>query len=103
MRFSLILSLLIAILAVVFALQNPQSMEAHLFFLGSTQGSTALILIVTFGLGVLVGLLSTLPARLRDRRRIRSMQKSMQKVQDASSPAASAKPPSASSSSSRTT
>lgn len=96
MRFSLVFSLLIAVLAVVFALQNPQMMEVNLLF-ANTQGSTALVLIITFGIGVLVGLLSTLPGRIRDRRKIKSLEKSLQKVQDASlsspsSPSSSSRP-----------
>ena len=83
MRFALVFSLLIAVLAVVFALQNPQMMEVNLLFV-NTQGSTALVLIITFGIGVLVGLLSALPGRIRDRRKIKSLEKSLQKVQDAS-------------------
>lgn len=74
MRTGLILSLLLAILAVIFALQNPQSMDVNLLVF-ETQGSTALILILTFGLGVLVGLLSTLPKQLRTRRKLKDLQK----------------------------
>jgi putative membrane protein len=92
MRFTLVLSLLIAILAVVFALQNPQMMEVNLLFI-ETQGSTALVLIVTLGIGVLVGLLSTLPGRIRDRRTIKSLEKKLKNVQEASMPS----PPSSSS------
>ncbi len=95
MRFTLVLSLLIAILAVVFALQNPQMMEVNLFFL-ETQGSTALVLIITFGIGVLVGLMSTLPGRVRDRRTVKSLEKKLKNVQEASMPS----PPSSSSPSS---
>lgn len=93
MRFALVLSLLIAILAVVFALQNPQMMEVNLLFI-ETQGSTALVLIVTLGIGILVGLLSTLPGRIRDRRTIKSLEKKLKSVQEASMPS----PPSSSSS-----
>ena len=57
MRIGLVLSLLLAILAVLFAVQNPQPMEVQLVFF-SIEGSTALVLILTFGLGVTVGLLS---------------------------------------------
>jgi len=100
MRYTLVLSLLIAILAVLFALQNPQMMEVNLLFL-ETQGSTALVLIVTFGIGVLVGLLSTLPGRIRDRRTVKSLEKKLKNVQEASmsSPPSSSSP----SSSSKTT
>ncbi|PSQ95834.1 MAG: DUF1049 domain-containing protein [Bacteroidetes bacterium SW_9_63_38] len=74
MRFGLIFSLLLAILAVIFALQNPQSMDVNLLFF-QTRGSTALILILTFGFGVLVGLLSSVPGRLRTRRKLKELQK----------------------------
>ncbi|MEF8815223.1 MAG: LapA family protein [Salinibacter sp.] len=74
MRLSLVFSLILAILAVIFALQNPQTMDVNLLFF-QTQGSTALILILTFGFGVLVGLLSTLPKQLRTRRQLKELQK----------------------------
>ena len=74
MRVGLILSLLLAIVAVLFAVQNPQPMDVHLLFF-ETQGSTALVLILTFGLGVVVGLLSSLPGRLRARRKLKALQK----------------------------
>lgn len=99
MRFTLVLSLLIAILAVVFALQNPQMMEVNLLFI-ETQGSTALVLIVTLGIGVLVGLLSTLPGRIRDRRTIKSLEKKLKNVQEASMPSPPSSSPSGSGASS---
>lgn len=74
MRFGLIFSLLLAIVAVVFALQNPQTMDVNLLFF-QTQGSTALVLILTFGFGVLVGLLSSLPGRLQARRELKALKK----------------------------
>lgn len=73
MRIGLIFSLLIAVLAVIFALQNPQPMDVNLFF-ADTEGSTALVLIITFVLGVVVGLLSSLPGRLRARRKLKELQ-----------------------------
>lgn len=73
MRFGLIFSLILAILAVIFALLNPQPMDVNLI-LFETSGSTALILILTFGLGVLVGVLSTLPKQLRTRRKLKELQ-----------------------------
>lgn len=74
MRFGLIVSLLIAIVAVIFALQNPQTMDVNLLFV-RTEGSTALVLLVTFVLGIVVGLLSSLPGRLRARRKLKELQK----------------------------
>lgn len=84
MRFGLLFSLLLAILAVIFALQNPQSMEVNLLFFETT-GSTALVLIVTFGLGVVVGLLSTLPTQLRTRRKLKKLQKARESTSTPSS------------------
>jgi len=74
MRFALVLSLVLAILAVVFALQNPASMDVNLgpFVVN---GSTALILMVTFGIGVIVGLLAAAPSLVKRKRRIRHLEK----------------------------
>lgn len=74
MRFSLLFSLVLAILAVIFALQNPQPMDVNLLFF-ETEGSTALVLILTFGFGVLVGLISSVPARLRAHRKLKQLRK----------------------------
>ncbi|PSQ83374.1 MAG: DUF1049 domain-containing protein [Bacteroidetes bacterium QH_2_63_10] len=73
MRLGLIFSLLLAVVAVIFALQNPQSMDVNLLFF-QTRGSTALILILTFCVGVIVGLLSMLPKQFRIRRRLKELQ-----------------------------
>ena len=94
MRIGLVLSLLLAILAVLFAVQNPQSMEVQLVFF-STEGSTALVLILTFGLGVTVGLLSSLPGRIRARRKLKALQKKQQSdAADVSTTKASSSAPS---------
>ena len=74
MRFGLLFSLLLATIAVLFAVQNPQTMDVNLLFV-ETEGSTALILILTFGFGVLVGLLSSLPGRIRARRELKRLRK----------------------------
>lgn len=84
MRSGLIFSLLLAILAVIFALQNPQPMDVNLLFF-KTEGSTALILILTFGFGILVGLLSTLPKQLRTRRKLKKLQKEHESASDSNS------------------
>lgn len=94
MRIGLVLSLLLAILAVLFAVQNPQPMEVQLVFF-STEGSTALVLILTFGLGVTVGLLSSLPGRIRARRKLKALQKKQQSdAADVSTTKASSSAPS---------
>jgi putative membrane protein len=87
MRFGLIFSLILAIIAVVFALQNPQVMDVNLLFF-ETQGSKALILIVTFALGVLVGVLSLLPGRIRARRALRKLKREQKKTDSSDEPTA---------------
>lgn len=82
MRASLIFSLIIAVIAIIFALQNPQMIEVNLLFV-ETQGSAALVLIVTFGLGVVVGLLSTLPGRLRARKELKKLKQRLEGPSDA--------------------
>lgn len=74
MRIALVLSLVLAVLAVAFALQNPGFTDVNV---GpwEVRGSTALILMVTFGIGVLVGLLATLPTLIRRRRRIKMLER----------------------------
>lgn len=91
MRFGLIFSLLLAIIAVIFALQNPQPMDVNLL-LYQTEGSTALILILTFGFGVLVGLLSSLPGRLRARRKLKELQQNRDAADSSSSTTATPDP-----------
>jgi len=95
MRLGLILSLFLAILAVIFALQNPQNMDVTLLFF-QTRGSTALVLILTFGFGVVVGLLSMLPKQLRTRRKLKKLQKQQS---SGSGPSSSPTPPESSGSS----
>lgn len=91
MRFGLLFSLVLAVLAVIFALQNPQPMDVNLLFL-QTEGSTALVLILTFGFGVLVGLISSLPGRLRARRKLKELQKKQSSGSTGGSSAASSQP-----------
>jgi len=81
MRFGLLFSLVLAIIAVIFALQNPQPMDVNLLFF-RTEGSTALVLILTFSFGIVVGLLSSLPGRLRARRRLKELQKQVASESD---------------------
>lgn len=74
MRITLVISLVIAILAVVFALQNPAYIDVQIGPFDVT-GSTALVLMVTFCVGVLVGVLATAPAVVKRRKRIRELER----------------------------
>lgn len=74
MRIALIFGIIIAIIAVLFAVQNPGFTEITV---GSVtfRTLTALALIVAFGVGALVGILFTLPSAIKHRRRVRVLEK----------------------------
>ena len=92
MRFALILALAIAVLAVVFALQNPAETTLNLGPYAVT-GSTAIVVLVTFALGALTGILAAIPGRWRATRRARQLEK---QVHGGGAPAASPSLPPAS-------
>ncbi len=72
----LILSLIIAILAVIFALSNPGYVTLR-FGPYQTEQSTALVVLISFALGVLVGILATVPGRIKRAREIRQLRKQL--------------------------
>ncbi|HVN56003.1 MAG TPA: lipopolysaccharide assembly protein LapA domain-containing protein [Anaerolineaceae bacterium] len=61
-----ILALIVAALAVVFALQNPTTVTVT-FLIWSFQGSLALILLGAVAIGLLICLLATSPGLIRSR------------------------------------
>lgn len=64
MRFPSILALIIAILTLLFAAQNSALIAVRLGIF-TFQASLALVVVVTLGLGFLVGLLVSLPVTLK--------------------------------------
>lgn len=74
MRITLLISVLLSVVAVVFALQNPEQIDINVGPYILT-GSTALVIIVTFGIGLLVGILAAFPSRLRHRREVKRLRK----------------------------
>ncbi len=79
MRFVLLLALVIAVAAVVFALQNPADIPVRLGPYVVT-GSTAIVLLVTFAFGALTGILAAAPGRWRASRRAKLLEKQMNSV-----------------------
>ncbi|MFO8232215.1 MAG: LapA family protein [Longimonas sp.] len=73
-RLAMVGALVLLFVAILFALQNTQPIRVNLLF-ASTEGSAALVLVCAFTIGVLVGVLALAPARLRDRRRIKQLEK----------------------------
>ncbi|MEM6784700.1 MAG: lipopolysaccharide assembly protein LapA domain-containing protein [Bacteroidota bacterium] len=76
MRFALILSLVIAAVAIVFTLQNTASTEVNVGPYTIT-ASLAVVLIVTLSAGVLVGLLAGVPARFRAGQRAKKAEREL--------------------------
>ena len=66
MQLLLIVALGLAILTVIFALQNPIPVGVT-FLIWRFEGSLALVLISTFALGVIVSLLISIPAIVKRR------------------------------------
>ena len=62
--FILILALILAIISVVFAIQNPFIVTATFFTL-SMKGSLALFVLIGVGVGILIGILVMLPGVLK--------------------------------------
>ncbi|MEM8601588.1 MAG: LapA family protein [Bacteroidota bacterium] len=92
MRFALILSLVIAAVAIVFTLQNTAATVVNVGPYTIT-ASLAVVLIVTLSAGVLVGLLAGLPARFRAGQRAKKAERELATLTSSlQAPAAPAQP-----------
>lgn len=85
MQFFLVLALLIAIAIVLFAVQNSAIVTISFLSL-NYNGSLALILVVVFTLGLLTGILISIPSLLRkgsdlreQKRRVKQLEQSIDK------------------------
>lgn len=83
MIFALILALIIAILMVFFALENP-TMVTLSFFGYAVKGSVAFFILIAMGIGLLLGVLLMTPGRIksglsnaRHRKKIGSLEASL--------------------------
>ncbi len=83
MVFALILALAIAIVAVLFALENTMMVTVS-FFGYAVDGSLALFILISVGIGVLIGVLMMTPGRIksslsnaRNRKKISSLETSL--------------------------
>ncbi|NER81140.1 MAG: DUF1049 domain-containing protein [Leptolyngbya sp. SIO1D8] len=74
MRLFVISALVVALLAILFALQNTNLVTIQLFF-GEYQQSLALVLLGTLAIGVLIGILVSVPTILRRSRKAARTQK----------------------------
>lgn len=88
MQAFLILALLTALVAVVFAVQNTTRVTVDVFA-WQVQGSLALVLLVTLAVGVGIGILGSLPTLIRrswkissQNKRINELEKTLEKTQE---------------------
>ena len=72
--FVLIIILLFAVMAVIFAVQNVEVVPIS-FLLWQTEGSLALVLLLALVIGVVIGLLVTLPTRIKFSRQLSKRKK----------------------------
>ena len=84
MVFALILALAIAVVAVFFALENTMMVTVS-FFGYTVDGSLALFILISLGIGVLIGVLMMTPGRIksslsnaRHRKKIGSLETSLE-------------------------
>lgn len=81
MQSFLIAALGLAILVVIFALQNSIPVGVA-FLVWKFEGSLALVLMLTFALGALVSLLVSIPAILKRRSAISNQKKKMEELEN---------------------
>ena len=92
MRLVLFVSLIIALAAVVFAMQNPGPMNLNIPFTGSQLVSTQpVVLISTLLIGLVIGLLASLPGRIGAGLRARRAEKRLEEIEKGGAPATPAK------------
>jgi putative membrane protein len=77
---TLILALILAIIVTIFAVQNNTQININ-FLAWDVDGSLALILMITFALGIFIGLLVTAPAWFRRVRQSAELKKNIQTLE----------------------
>lgn len=80
MQLSLIFALIIALLAVIFSVQNTEPVTINFLF-WTFQGSLALILMITLATGVIVGFLTSSPSMLKSRSTISTQKKKIAELE----------------------
>lgn len=81
MRRSLIIGLLAALILTVFALQNDEMVSIHFFFGKPIEGSLSLILLVTVIIGVILGIIFSIPSISKQTKIIQRKNKEIDKME----------------------
>ncbi|MGB2782710.1 MAG: LapA family protein [Atribacterota bacterium] len=79
MQLQLIVAIIVAILAVVFALQNAVPITVS-FLTWRFESSLALVLLITLALGILMSLLVSVPSIVKTRKMISSQKKKIREL-----------------------
>jgi uncharacterized integral membrane protein len=80
MQLQLIVAIIVAILAVVFALQNAVPITVS-FLTWRFESSLALVLLITVALGIIISLLVSVPSMIRTRKIISGQKKKIQELE----------------------
>ncbi len=80
MQLQLIVAIIVAIIAVVFALQNAVPITVS-FLTWRFESSLALVLLITVALGILMSLLVSVPSMIKTRKMISSQKKKIQELE----------------------
>jgi len=78
---ALVGALVIALFATIFALQNPNPTFIHLFN-WNFQAPLALVLFITLGMGVIIGLLLLVPSLIKREMKIRQKNKHIKELDE---------------------
>jgi len=81
MQLQLIVAIIVAILAVVFALQNAVPITVS-FLTWRFESSLALVLLITVALGILMSLLVSVPSMIKTRRMISNQKKRIRELEN---------------------
>jgi len=80
MQLQLVVAIIIAILAVVFALQNAVPIAVS-FLTWRFESSLALVLLITVALGIIMSLLVSVPSKIKRMKLISSQKKKIQELE----------------------
>ena len=80
MQIFLFSTLFIAIIAIIFAVQNNATTTVS-FFLWKTDGSLALVLLIAMAAGALISYLVSLPSNIRARWAVRNLRKKVEELE----------------------
>ncbi|MEA3494839.1 MAG: LapA family protein [Bacteroidota bacterium] len=77
----IIITLLLLIIVIIFTLQNSKSIDVSLIFF-TAHSSLALVLFLTFMVGILVGSFSLLPTILHHKKQFKRIKKEIKNLKD---------------------